>query len=116
MLGTVKLQAKRNAPTLSWVAEQYRTEKMSKLRHSTQRVSELWIKKQVLPRWGEQPITELQPRPVQLWLESLPLAPKTRGHIREPLHRLWIMPCGAAPSPWEPIPSPSSRCADPQSA
>ena len=66
MLRTVKLQAKRNAPTVSWVVEQYQAEKMSKLRHSTQRVSELWIKKHVLPRWGEQPITELQPRPVQL--------------------------------------------------
>jgi integrase len=105
MLRSLKLQAKRNAPRVSWVVEQYRIEKMPKLRHSTQRVTDLWIKKHVLPRWGEQPITELQPRSVQLWLESLPLAPKTRGHLRELLHRLvdYAMWCGSVPVGTNPI-------------
>ena len=105
MLRSLKLQAERKSPTVSWVVEQYREEKMSKLRHSTQRVNELWIKKYVLPRWGEQPIIELQPRPVQLWLESLPLAPKTRGHLRELLHRLvdYAMWCGSLPIGTNPI-------------
>ena len=104
MLRNLKLQAKRNVPIVSWVVEQYRIEKMSKLRHSTQRISEVWIKKHILPRWGCQPISELQPRPVELWLESLPLAPKTRGHLRELLRRLvdyamWrgSIPIGANP-------------------
>src|ERR1700677_1281150 len=105
MLRSLKLQVERNVPTVSWVVEQYRTEKMSKLRHSTQRVTGLWIKKHVLPRWGGQPITELQPRPVELWLESLPLAPKTRGHLRELLHRLvdYAMWCGSIPVGTNPI-------------
>jgi integrase len=104
MLRNLKLQAKRNVPIVSWVVEQYRIEKMSKLRHSTQRINEVWIKKHILPRWGCQPISELQPRPVELWLESLPLAPKTRGHLRELLRRLvdyamWrgSIPIGANP-------------------
>jgi integrase len=81
------------------IVEQYRKDWMSKLRHSTQRVMGLWINKYVLPRWGKQQITELQPRPVQLWLESLTLAPKTRGHLRELLHRLvdYAMWCGSIP-------------------
>jgi integrase len=105
MLRSLKLQVERNAPTVSLVVERYRIEKMSKLRHSTQRVTDLWIKKHVLPRWGGQLITGLQPRPVELWLESLPLAPKTRGHLRELLHRLvdYAMWCGSIPVGTNPI-------------
>jgi integrase len=105
VLRSLKLQAERTSPTVLWVVEQYREEKMPKLRHSTQRVSELWIKKYVLTRWGQQPIMELQPRPVELWLESLPLAPKTRGHLRELLHRLvdYAMWCGSIPVGTNPI-------------
>lgn len=88
MLRSLKLRAERTSPTVQWVVEQYRIEKMPMLRRSTQRVTELWLKKYVLASWGLKPITELQPRPVHLWLESLPLAPKTRGHLRDLLHLL----------------------------
>ena len=64
---------------------------------------------------GEQPITELQPRPVRLWLEPLPLAPKTRGHLRDLLHRLMDDAMWANPSQRERTPSSSSPCADPRS-
>jgi integrase len=105
MLRSLKLHVERSAPTVSLVVEQYRIEKMSKLRHSTRRVTELWIKKHILPQWGGQLITGLQPRPVELWLESLPLAPKTRGHLRELLHRLvdYAMWCGSIPVGTNPI-------------
>lgn len=105
MLRSLKLQTERNAPTVSWIVAQYRTDKMIHLRHSTQRVAELWLKKYILPRWGSQQITELQPRPVELWLESLPLAPKTRGHLRELLHRLMdhAMWCGSIPVGTNPV-------------
>jgi hypothetical protein len=59
MLRSMKLQAERKSPTVLWVVEQYRIEKMPKLRHSTQRVTELWLKKYVLSRWGELTITDL---------------------------------------------------------
>jgi len=105
MLRGLKLQAVRKSPTVLWVVEQYRIEKMPRLRHSTQRVTELWIKKYVLASWGTKLITDLQPRPVELWLESLPLAPKTRGHLRELLHRLvdYAMWCGSIPVGTNPI-------------
>jgi integrase len=105
MLRSVRLKVERNSPTVSWIVNQYRIEKMHRLRHSTQRVAELWLKNHILPRWGEQPVTELQPRPVELWLESLPLAPKTRGHLRELLHRLvdYAMWCGSIPVEINPV-------------
>ncbi len=48
---------------------------------------------------GNHNIADLRPKPAELWLESLPLAPKTRGHLRELLHRLvdYAMWCGAIP-------------------
>jgi integrase len=82
----------------------YQAEKMP-TRHSTSRVYKLWLKNYILPRWGEQPITELQPRPVELWLLSLELAPKTRGHLRGLLHTVWdyAMWSGAVPVQANPI-------------
>lgn len=105
MLRSLKLQAERQSPTLRWVVEQFRVEKMPRLRHSTQRVTELWIRKYLLAHWGSKPITDLHPRPVELWLESLPLAPKTRGHLRELLHRMvdYAMWLGAIPVGTNPI-------------
>jgi integrase len=88
MLRSMRLQAERRSPTVRDVVDQYRGESLSKLRHSTQKSAESWLKGYVLPRWGERPITEMQPRTVQLWLESLPLAGKTRGHIKGLLSRL----------------------------
>jgi integrase len=70
------------------LVEQYQAEKMP-TRSSTSRVYKLWLKNYILPQWGEHPITKLQPRPVELWLASLKLAPKTRGHLRGLLHTLW---------------------------
>jgi integrase len=105
MLRSLGLQAERKSPTVQWMVEQYRIEKMPRLRHSTQRVTALWIKKYVLGSWGTKLITDLQPRPVELWLESLPLAPKTRGHLRELLHRLvdYAMWRGSIPVGTNPI-------------
>jgi integrase len=37
--------------------------------------------------WGS--ITNVQPRPVELWLHSLTLSPKSRVHIQGVLHQLW---------------------------
>jgi hypothetical protein len=48
-----------------------------------------WIKDHILPAWGDRPFTELKARPVDLWLKSLPLAPKSRVHIRGVISRLW---------------------------
>ena len=45
-------------------------------------------------------LTELQPRPVQLWLDRLALAPKSKAHIRGLLRALWAFAMYAG---WVPI-------------
>ena len=58
-------------------------------RYSTRRGYEVWIKRYCIPRWGEVPITDVQPRDVELWLSSLTLTPKSRADIRAILSKLW---------------------------
>lgn len=76
------------APNVSTLVEQYRAEKMP-TRLDTNRCYESWIGVHILPKWGQNPITDLQARPVEMWLDSLALAPKSRTHIRGILHSLW---------------------------
>ena len=70
------------------LVERYRAERMP-TRFSTRRGYESWLKCHVVPRWGTQPITAVQPRDVELWLASLPLAPKSKAEVRASLGRLW---------------------------
>jgi integrase len=76
------------APTVSTLVESYKVEKMPK-RFSTQRGYNSWLKNHIVPKWGECEITAVQPRPVELWLQSLKLTPKSRAHIRGLLSILW---------------------------
>lgn len=82
------LQPRSSVPTVGALIEQYRTEKMPK-RKDTRRGYQSWIRIHILPKWGESPITDLQARPVETWLESLDLAPKSRTHVRGILSALW---------------------------
>jgi integrase len=76
------------APTVAALVESYRTEKMPS-RFSTKRSYNAWFKNHIVPKWGQCEITAVQPRPVELWLQSLALAPKSRAHIRGMLSILW---------------------------
>ena len=49
----------------------------------------VWLRVYILPKWGDSPITDLQARPVEMWLESQLLAPKSKVHIRGILSALW---------------------------
>jgi len=75
-------------PTVRRLVEQYRAEKMPK-RNDTRRAYEVWLSNHIIPRWGDHALSELQARPVELWIESLPLAPKSKVHIRGVLSLLW---------------------------
>jgi integrase len=108
-------------PDVKMLVKQFELEKMSK-RHSTRRVGRIWLNKYVLPTWGHFPITKLQPRPVELWLCSLNLAPKTRSHLRGLLNQIWeyAMWSGAVPVQVNPISlvtikGSSKRCRQPRS-
>jgi hypothetical protein len=77
----------KKVDTVRDVVEKYEKERMP-TRRSTVRVYRCFLRNHVLPKWGEDPIETLQPRPVELWLRQLLLSPKSRTHVRSLLHAL----------------------------
>jgi integrase len=69
------------------LAARYEAERLPS-RHSTARVYKSWLNNYVLPHWGDKPISEVQPRPVELWLRELDLSPKSKSHVRNMVHLL----------------------------
>lgn len=76
------------APTVRELVTAYLQEKAPS-RKDTRRSYQVWLRCHILPAWGDAPITDLQPRPTERWLESRPLSPKSKIHIRGVLSRLW---------------------------
>jgi integrase len=76
------------APCVNDLAVRYRKEKMP-VRIDTRRAYEVWLSNYILPRWGRCLLSDVQARPVELWLASLSLAPKSKAHIRGVLSALW---------------------------
>jgi integrase len=74
-------------------------------RVSTKRSCDAWIDNHILPRWGDCTLSKVQARPVELWLQSLALAPKSKLHIRGLLSVLWdyAMWCGDVPTQRNPM-------------
>ena len=48
-----------------------------------------WLDNYVISKWGDSLITDVRPRPVELWPRSQPLAAKSKVHIRGLLRILW---------------------------
>jgi len=80
--------AEPQAPRVDTLIDLYRQEKMPK-RVDTRRAYEVWLTNHIVPRWGKSTLDELQARPVDLWLDSLTLAPKSKSHIRGLLSVIW---------------------------
>lgn len=76
------------SPTVNALIDGYKMEKMP-TRHSSQRSYEAWFRNHIVPAFGEKPITDVQARPVELWLNTLQLSPKSRTQIRALLSALW---------------------------
>jgi integrase len=74
--------------TVNTLVTHYRQEKMPK-RADTRRSYEVWLRNHILPKWGECSLTEVQARPVELWLGALALSPKSKAHIRGLLSVIW---------------------------
>jgi integrase len=87
-LHNLKRQPDPIGPTIAALIENYRVEKMP-TRIDTRRSYDVWIRNHILPKWGACTLSALEPRPVEMWLSSLTLAPKSRAHIRGVLHILW---------------------------
>lgn len=92
------------ALTVSALIESYRIEKMPK-REDTRRAYEQWLKNHIMPKWGGGLLSAVQARPVELWLGSLNLSPKSKSHIRGLLSTLWdyAMWRGEVPTQRNPI-------------
>ena len=73
--------------TMRELALRYQTERMPS-RSETSRVYRSWLNNHILPYWGKSLITDMQPRPVELWLRQLNLSPKSRSHVRNLLRTL----------------------------
>ena len=83
----IKVKPKAMGETIKDVVARYQTERMPS-RHSTARVYRSFLKNHILPKWGDTLIQDVQPRPVELWLRSLELSPKSKTHVRSLLHSL----------------------------
>jgi hypothetical protein len=58
-------------------------------RSDTRRSYDVWLRNHIVPKWGDRVLSDVQARPVELWIESLALAPKSKVHIRGVLSILW---------------------------
>jgi integrase len=116
-----KLTQNSNSVLVKNLVEKYRQERMPK-RYSTRRSYDVWLNHRILPRWSAEPITNVQPREVEMWLSTLELAPKSKAELRSLLGRLWdfAMWCGYVPIQRNPmqlvrIPGSSKRTREPRS-
>lgn len=79
---------KPGVPTVRELVTAYLQEK-APTRKDTRRSYQVWVRCHILPKWGDSQIADLQPRPVEMWLESRMLSPKSKTHIRGVLSRVW---------------------------
>ena len=75
--------------TIRALADRYIEQELPGLRYSTQRSYLSALNQWIVPHWGDCLLEELKPVPVEQWLRSLQLAPKSKVHIRSLLHLLY---------------------------
>ena len=78
----------KQAPTVRELVQQFKEEKMSE-RRSTRLACDSRLDNHILPKWGAGKLSEMQARLVELWIKKLPLAPKSKAHIRDLIRQLW---------------------------
>jgi hypothetical protein len=81
----------REAVTFQGLIDRYVNEEIEKgdLAHTSKEPDLNRINKHISPKWGMCLLGEVKPYPVQEWLRKLPMAPKTRGHVRSLMYRLF---------------------------
>ena len=82
-----KMPQQIDGETVRDVSTRYQAERMP-TRLCTARVYRSFLNNHVLPKWGDTLIRDVQPRLVELWLRQLPLAPKSKTHVRSLMHSL----------------------------
>ena len=84
---TTQPTATNEADTVRALAARYEAERFP-TRYDTARVYRSWLKKHILPEWGDTKVSDIRPRPVELWLRSLALSPKSKSHVRNMMYML----------------------------
>jgi integrase len=74
--------------TMKALVARYQAERFP-MRHDTAQMYRSWLKNHILPKWGDQLLSAIQPQPVELWLRGLALAPKSKSHVRSIMHSLF---------------------------
>jgi hypothetical protein len=88
-------QAGMSPPTVGTVIAKYEEEEMPE-RYSTSTAYKSYIKNYIRPRWSDVPLDSVKSMAVEDWLKRLPLAPKTKTHIRSLMHTIFKCEmCGA---------------------
>jgi hypothetical protein len=76
-----KAAALAGRKTFGQLVDRYKTEAMPE-RFSTGHAYSSWLKLYIVPRWGSALIEDVRAALVETWLNELPLAPKSKGHIK----------------------------------
>ncbi len=71
--------------TFGAICNRYLEEELPE-RHSTSRSYRSNIKNYLKPRWGNYLLDRIRPMAVEDWLKKLPMAPKSKTHIRSVMH------------------------------
>ena len=81
----------REAVTFQGLIDRYVREEIEHggLAHTTKEPDLNRVNKHIAPRWGKCLLKDVKPYSVQDWLRKLPLAPKTKCHLRGLMYRLF---------------------------
>jgi len=81
----------REAVTFQGLIDRYVREEIEQgdLAHTTKEPDLNRINNHISPKWGRSLLREVKPYAVQEWLRKLEVAPKTKGHIRALMYRLF---------------------------
>jgi integrase len=78
-------RAEVEAASFGALLDRYIEQELSE-RYSTRKSHLSNIRVHIRPRWGEYPVDKLKPMAMEQWLRDLPLAPKSKTHVRGIMH------------------------------
>ena len=78
-------RAEVEAATFGALLDRYVEKELSE-RYSTRKSYLSNIRVHIRPRWGEYPMDKMKPMAMEQWLHDLPLAPKSKTHVRGIMH------------------------------
>ena len=78
----------KSSTSFEAAARRYMAERMPH-RHSTSNGYRNNLEKHILPQWGKLELSAVKPLAVDRWFLTLPLAPKTKAHIKSVMRQVF---------------------------